>query len=177
MYPLRPSLNLRTQLHLGSRNWLNISNEVERFINLTLSLVHPDLYKLGLKMLLKLRELEETKDIAGEWQSVCTGIAVISNRLTPFHRDRKGRPEWYDVLVSYSGKSGRPRLVIKDLGMDLKYSSGTVVSFCGSIFQHGVEAWGNSDRVCFAHFMRELERKRLDVAAAGWVYRDMYLRQ
>jgi hypothetical protein len=126
-------------------------------------------------MLWKLRQLETTEEMAKEWQSVYTGIAIISNRLTPFHRDSKGRPEWYDILANYSGNAGRPRLLMKDLGMDLEYSSGTVVGFCGSNFEHGVRSWGNSDRVCYAHFMRESVRKHLDVPPAGWVYRRMYL--
>lgn len=126
-------------------------------------------------MLRKLRDMEETKDIAQQWQSVYTGIAVISNRTTPLHRDSKGRPEWYDCLFSYSEIGTSPRLLIADIGLDLQYSSGTVVGFCGSILQHGVESWGNGDRICFAHFMREAVRKRLEVGAAGWVYREKYL--
>ena len=46
-YPLLPSLNLQTQLYLGSSNWLDISNTAEMFLNLTLSLIHPELFKWG----------------------------------------------------------------------------------------------------------------------------------
>jgi len=123
-----------------------------------------------------MRRSEKTEEIAENWQSVFTGIAVISNRVTPSHRDTKGRPEWYDALVSYSGPEARPILSIKDLGLNLKYSSGTIVSLCGTIFEHQVLSWGNGDRVCYAHFMRELVRQRLDVPPAGWVMRDSYLR-
>jgi hypothetical protein len=126
-------------------------------------------------MLMKLRELDTTRDIAREWQSVYSGISIISNRKTPSHRDTKGRIEWYDTLLSFSNGSARPRLSIKDLGMELKYSSGTVVSFCGSILEHGVSSWGMGDRVCYAHFMRESVRARLDVPPAGWVNRKRYL--
>jgi hypothetical protein len=154
---------------------MKMANEPERFLNLTLSLIHPELFKSGLMMLRKLRQLEGTQGIAEEWQSVYTGIAVISNRQTPSHRDSKGRPEWYDSLINYSGSSGRPRLALKDLGMDLEYSSGTVVGFCGSILEHAVGFWGDGDRVCYAHFMRESVRERLDVPPAGWVEQTMYL--
>ena len=125
-------------------------------------------------MLRKLRQLEETKDVANQWQSVYNGIAVISNRKTPSHRDNKGRIEWYDTLLSYSSGTAGPRLYIKDIGMELKYSSGTVVSFCGSILEHEVRSWGVGDRVCYAHFMRETVRDRLDVPPAGWVKQDIY---
>jgi hypothetical protein len=126
-------------------------------------------------MLLKLRSLDQTEDIANQWQSVYTGIAIISNRRTPFHRDTKGRPEWYDTLVNYSEATTSPRLVIEDIGLDLEYSSGTVVALCGSVLKHGVESPDVVNRICYAHFMRESVRKRLKARRAGWVYRDIYL--
>lgn len=174
-YDLKPSLNLRTELHLGSPQWMEFSNDVERFANLTLSLIHPEFFQCGLQMLQKLRTLESTKDIAGDWQSVCTAIQIICNRMTPAHRDRKGRPEWFDFLLNYAGNDARPRFLLHDLGMDFQYSSGTGIAFCGSILEHEVNSWGTGDRVCYAHFMRESVRKRLDVPPAGWVKREMYL--
>lgn len=174
-FPLLPSLNLRTELQLGSPKWMDISNSIEQFINLTLSLIHPELFECGLLMLQKLRQLESTKDIARVWQSVYTGVQIICNRMTPRHRDSKGRPEWFDTLLNYSGSDTRPRFLLHDIGMDLEYSSGTVIGFCGSILAHEVGSWGVGDRVCYAHFMRESVRRRLDVAPAGWVNRAMYL--
>lgn len=143
-------------------------------MNLTLSLIHPDLYRTGLEILRKLRDSEATTDIAQEWQSVYTGIAVMCNRLTPFHRDTKGRPEWYDVLLSYSDQGSCPELQIEDIGLGLQYESGAVVGLCGSVFKHGVGVWGVGNRICYAHFMRESVRDRFDVAPAGWVYRNKY---
>jgi len=162
---------------LGSSRWLDDSNDLERFINLTLSLINPGLFEMGLSMLLKLRNLDESKDIAEKWQSVYSGISIVSNRITPAHRDSKGRPEWYDTLINYSVCGAHPRLLLEDLGLDFEYSSGTLVSFCGTILTHEVQHWGDGDRICYAHFMRESVRKRLDVPPAGWVYRDMYLRE
>jgi hypothetical protein len=174
-YDLLASHNLRKQSHRGPSDWLGLSKEVEIFLNLTISLINPPLFQSGLQMLHILRKSELTKEIANQWQSIYTGISIISNRTTPAHRDSKGRPEWYDTLISYSDPSTRPRLLIDDVGLDLDYPSGTVVSFCGSIFSHEVKYWGEGDRVCYAHFMREAVRKRLDVAAAGWLQRELYL--
>jgi hypothetical protein len=150
------------------------TKDVEIFLNLVLSLIHPDLFKSGVLMLQRLRALQTTKAIASEWQSVYTGIQIISNRITPPHRDSKGRPEWYDILASYCGAGSTPYLIIQDLGLDLNYSSGTVVGLCGTVFEHAVRAWGGGDRVCYAHFMREAVRKRLDVHPAGWVNQELY---
>jgi Oxygenase domain of the 2OGFeDO superfamily len=166
---------MATQQRQGSSRWLKIIEDPEKFINLALSLIHPALFESGLLMLGKLRQLEATKDVAEDWQSVYNGISVVSNRESPPHRDSGGRPEWYDTLINYTGPGGNPRLELKDLGMDLEYSSGTAVSFCGMILEHEVKQWGGSDRVCYAHFMKELIRRRLDVPAAGWVEQSMYL--
>jgi hypothetical protein len=117
-------------------------------------------------------------DIAKQWQSVYTGIAIISNRVTPAHRDTKGKPEWFDLLVNYTGgDDSKPQLLIHDLGLELDYSSGTVVGLCGTIFEHEVKSWGEGDRVCYAHFMREAVRNSLGAADPGWVNQSMYLPQ
>ena len=145
------------------------------FINLTISLIHPELFQMGLDMLRKLRDMEETEDVAEQWQSVCTGIAVICNRRTPHHRDSKGRREWFDILISYSDDEISPRLLIGNVGLDLQYSSGTVVGFCGSVLGHEVQSRELQNRICYAHFMRESVRQCLETEPAGWVWRSQYL--
>jgi hypothetical protein len=152
---------------------LKETKNVEKFLSLALSLIHPDLFRSGNLMLKKLRTLETTKEIASDWDSVYTGIQIISNRITPAHRDSKGRPEWYDLLAAVGGGS-KPHLRIRDLGLELEYSSGTGVGLTGTILEHEVQAWGGGDRVCYAHFMREAVRKRLEVDPAGWVNQKMY---
>ena len=152
-----------------------MTKDVEQFMNLTLSLIHPDLFECGLEMLRILRKTQGTEAIAQRWQSIYTGIAIICNRISPAHRDSKGNPEWFDTLLSYSETGASPRLRITDIGLDLEYSSGTVVGFCGSVLKHSVESWGMGDRICYAHFMRESVRNRLNVNRAGWVYQDKYL--
>jgi hypothetical protein len=49
----------------------------KRFLNLTFLLIYLDFFKSKLLMLRKLHQLEGTKDIAKEWQSVYTRIAII----------------------------------------------------------------------------------------------------
>ena len=61
---------------------MEATKDAEIFLNLALSLIHPDLFQCGVLMLRKLQALKTTKTIASEWQSVYTGIQIISNRLT-----------------------------------------------------------------------------------------------
>ena len=111
-------------------------------MNLTLSLIHPKLFETGLDILRKLREWDDTKAVAREWQSVYTGISIISNRVTSSHRASRGRAEWYDLLANYCDEDDTaasiPHLLIRDLGLDLSYSSGTVIGLCGSVLEHEV---------------------------------------
>ena len=134
---------------------MEASNYLEKFLSLTLSLINLGLFKQGLDMLHKLCQLDTTKEITQQWQSVYTGISIICNCRTPFHWDSKGRPEWYDTLVSYSAHGTRPLLSIQDLGLDLNYTSGTVVSFCGTILEHQVSSWGVGDRIFYTHFSNQ----------------------
>jgi hypothetical protein len=85
----------------------------------------------------------------------------------PAHQDRRGQHEWFDTLLNCCDEEACPSLLIKDLGLNLEYFSGTIVGFCGSIFEHEVQSWGESDRVCYAHFLWENVRERLEVPAAS----------
>src|SRR5882762_7491413 len=130
--------------------------------------------KSGAHMLQKLWALETTKDVALEWESVHNGIQIISNHITPSHCDTNGQPEWFDLLASFTGGGSIPHFLVKDLGLDFEYSTGTVVGLCGAAFEHEVQAWGGGDRVCYAHFMWEAVRERFEVSPAGWVQQSTY---
>jgi hypothetical protein len=67
-----------------------------------------------------------------------------------------------------------PCLLVKDLGLELEYSSRSVVGLCGSILEHKVHAWGAGDRVCYAHFMQEAVWKHLGVEPTGWAKQNIY---
>jgi hypothetical protein len=118
------------------------TKDAEKFLNLALSLIHPNLFQCRVLMLQKLQDLKTTKAIALEWQSVYTGIHIISNCITPPHHDSKGQLEWFDILASHCGTGSTPHLLVQDLGLDLDYRSGTIVGLSRTIFEHAVRAWG-----------------------------------
>ena len=67
------------EAQLETLNWMCLSNPVEGFLNVALSLIHPDLFCCGLDMLKELRKRDGSRQIANEWQLVFTGIVVIVN--------------------------------------------------------------------------------------------------
>lgn len=151
---------------------------MSKFLNKVLALTHPDLYEAGAKGLEALHSLPNTKMAANHWHSVFSGIAVISNRKTIPHCDRFGHLPWYDLLISV-GTYCRAHLIMKDLGADFIYDSGTAVLLCGKLLVHEVPFWGAGDRVCWAHFLREATLNRLGAlneGGVGWSTMDKILR-
>lgn len=128
---------------------------------------------MGDEILQALKSMNDDGIAAARWESIYTGIQVICNRLTPSHRDSKGRAEWYDLLVGLSTTS-LPYLVVSELGLEMAYYPGTVVGLCGNVLEHGVRSWGSGDRICYAHFMREAVRKHFGIPAAGWAMLSKY---
>ena len=64
------------------------------------------------------------------------------NQLTPSHRDRKGRPEWYDLLINYSDIKAIPELFIEDIGLKCQNSVVRTAEYGQSV---GVRSVGVSD--------------------------------
>lgn len=90
-YTLKPSNNLKSP---SARKWLSAIAPLEKFVNLILGLTHSELWEAGEKAHAKLSSRSETREIAGLWESVFSGIAVIANRQTIPHIDIGGSPEW-----------------------------------------------------------------------------------
>jgi hypothetical protein len=112
------------------------------FLNLMLSLIHPELHTMGLEILQQLQNLPSTTRVTSELVSAYTGIQVISNHLTPGHWDSKGRPEWYDLLTSI-GRGSLPHLRVNDIGFQLAYHPGSLV--CVGLLMSmrlGMGLWG-----------------------------------
>ncbi|KAG2109004.1 uncharacterized protein F5147DRAFT_549710, partial [Suillus discolor] len=54
------------------------------------------------------------------WPSDFSGIEVIVNQETPYHRDPGASPSFYDLLVSL-GKDHQAILDLPDVGAELQY--------------------------------------------------------
>ncbi|KAG1841154.1 hypothetical protein C8R48DRAFT_543900, partial [Suillus tomentosus] len=87
------------------------------------------------------------------WAVVHISAAVMCNRDSPDHRDLKCPPEAFDVLTCI-GSYGRAIMRLTNLGIDLVYKPGVMVSYSGRLVRHGI--WvDEGDRIVWAWFMRD----------------------
>jgi hypothetical protein len=144
-----------------------------------LFIVHPELYDAGRQVFRTIstnpglvKEDAAVLDILRYWTSPFSGYGVISNRITPFHRDNYSRAQWFDLLTTLGTYEGS-RLVLANLGLELQYDAGTMVALLGKILRHGVPET-RGDRVCIAQYMRDNVHARTGVKAPGWMIWGQY---
>jgi hypothetical protein len=151
--------------------------DAEIILNCVSMLICPELHSFSIGAIRKLmegQELFEWDDVVKEWPSIFSGIEVISNRTTPPHRDPNACPTMYDFLVS-AGTHTEAWLDLQDVDARLTYNPGTVVALCGKVLRHGVQTWAGGERICIAHFIRDLVHDRLDLPRPEWVNISRYI--
>jgi hypothetical protein len=158
--------------------WLVKSKEAFLLVGGILSIIQPELYKLGIQALERLlnnptvcKEPAELVKILQLWYSPFSAVSVISNRSTPLHRDIGGRPQWLDLLIAV-GEYKHGRFELPGIGLTLKYDPGTAVAFSGKIFRHGAHCVG--DRACIAFYMRDNVLDRLGLPVGKWLQGSQY---
>ncbi|EIW73804.1 hypothetical protein CONPUDRAFT_35649, partial [Coniophora puteana RWD-64-598 SS2] len=87
------------------------------------------------------------------WPSVFSALTILSNRETVYHSDRGAYRQWYDIVSSF-GSYWPQQFSVPQLGIDLHYRPGSVVPFCGKVFQHGVPKC-KGGRICLAYYMKK----------------------
>jgi len=152
--------------------WLKSTRDFTALAGGILSIIQPELYQIGRAALETLYEnpelVESPEDLLQAlkiWYSPFSAISVISNRLTPLHRDMQGRPEWYDMLVAL-GEYEHGRISLPGLGLIYRYNPGTIIAFSGKIFQHGATCPG--DRACLAYYMHDNVLERVAAPMISW---------
>ena len=167
-YP-QASVNFRLE---DALTWLAAISESNAIVSAILAVIHPDLYDAGRKTMSCLMKTPEVcpQNVLNQWASVFSGVSVISNRMTPSHRDNSSRVHWYDVLVAL-GSYQNCNLELPGLGMSLEYSPGTVVGLSGMVLEHAVPMV-EGDRVCYAYFMKDNVHDWAKVPCKNWM--DIY---
>ena len=98
-----------------------------------------------------------------DWNLPFNGIAIVSNRLTPLHRDTYGQKEWLDILVAL-GEYTHGRLEIPTFNIAFQYDPGCLAA--GRLLRHRVMCEG--ERACIAYYMRDNVMERLGQEVVSW---------
>ncbi|KAL4066039.1 hypothetical protein J3A83DRAFT_4099320, partial [Scleroderma citrinum] len=109
-----------------------------------LSIMHPPLYDVGLKVMKALRQWSAVadhaiSDVLFKWPTVYTNVSVLANHSAPLHHDPHSHMDWYDLLISI-GEYTDCVLDIPTLGLQLEYHASTVVAFFSRLLQY----WDNA---------------------------------
>jgi len=154
--------------------WLDAISESNAILSAILAVIHPSLYEAGWQTTKHLRDTPEigSPHVLRQWASVFSGIAVISNRITPPHRDGGSRHNWYDILATL-GSYRNCNLELPGLGITLEYGPGTVVGISGKVVEHAVPSF-EGDRVCYAYFMRNNVHEWAKVPGSDWMNKKYY---
>jgi hypothetical protein len=159
--------------------WLESVQETSALLGAILFIMHPELYRKGMEAYRTILEnpgLVKESGVVLElltcWMSPFSGMSVLSNRETIFHRDVQSRNEWYDMLVTM-GDYKNGMMELPGLGLRLKYDPGTIVGIGGKVVRHGVSSC-DGNRVCLAYFFRHKVLERLGVEPAGYSSSNTY---
>jgi len=154
--------------------WLGAISESNAILSAILAVIHPNLYEAGWQTTKCLRDTPEIglPHVLSQWASVFSGVAVISNCITPLHRDDGSRCNWYDILATL-GSYRDCNLELPGLGIALEYGPGTVVGISGKVVEHAVPSFGG-DRVCYAYFIRNNVHKWAKVPGSDWMNKKYY---
>lgn len=141
-------------LDIGARLWLLRSKHSQAMVNAAMRVMHPDLYNAGKIVLKTHRGMDgEVRETIDKWPSVFSGVSMISNRVTPGHRDTGGRYEWYDLLASV-GPYENGDFQLPDLGLTIRYTPGSLLGVVGKLQRHAMP-WFQGERICYAYFMKD----------------------
>ncbi|KZP29240.1 hypothetical protein FIBSPDRAFT_727514 [Athelia psychrophila] len=150
--------------------FISETSPLELLVNVVTSVINRQLYSAGLQAVNAVCTLHP----ATPWASVWSGVALIVNRETPYHRDTGGSVSMYDLLVS-AGTHQTCHIDIQELGAAFVYLPGTMLAMSGKALSHGVKSWSGGERICAAHFMKDGVHNRVGQPRPAWPILDDYL--
>lgn len=159
-----------------TQRWLQQPGVVNTqfLINKVFALAHRDLCDASRKGIETLRTIHGQDNRIRIWQSAFSSMSLITNRITPYHRDNSGREEYMDVLFS-AGAHDNALIRILDIETDFLYLPGTVIALSSRALKHGVEGWEGNDRICVVNFTRDEFLERLAVTVPVLPQIELYL--
>ncbi|KIJ69562.1 hypothetical protein HYDPIDRAFT_79726 [Hydnomerulius pinastri MD-312] len=153
------------------QQWLRESETSFRLVDALLAIVHPELYRRSSavrEQLLADEEIMDLHKLIRAWPTLFTAISVVYNRETPFHRDSKSAPQWYDLFLSI-GSYTNAILELPTLGIHACYMPGTAALFSGLLLRHGVSPVDQGDRIGYVFYMRPSVFHFASISLGKWV--------
>jgi hypothetical protein len=141
-----------------------------------MALIAPDLYTIGEEAVMRLKQGDELfrldKNVVW-WPSIFSAFQVIVNRITCAHCDSGSAPAFYDLLTS-SDTHQTCTFQIANMGFGMSYAPGTVIAIAGKVLLHEVEKWEGGERICIAHYMRDMVLDWFELPRSEWVQINNY---
>ncbi|KAG1776138.1 hypothetical protein EV702DRAFT_1046308 [Suillus placidus] len=157
------------------RDWLSEMTVTEQLLSAITSIIAPDQYLAGMESVSMLKNMVHTPNPI-VWPFVFSGIEVIVNQETSYHRDIGASASVYDLLVSL-GQAHKVILDIPDLGAQLRYPPRTMVYILGKVLEHGVLSWGDGERIVIAHFVKDKVHDKQGIPRSKFVIAHNFLNQ
>ncbi len=154
-----------------SREFLNLTKSTEAICNAIITIISPDMFHGGFQSIQELKkpngDLANSHPNLDHWVSIFSGLELIVNQKTPFHRDPGVSPPTYDLLLSAGTYKGI-YLDLPDIDTKVQYDPETAILVCGRILGHRIMEWTEGDRICMAHFVKDAVHDRLGIAQLTW---------
>lgn len=142
-------------------------------------LLHPELARRGCTIMDSIRQgtldedcIQKIPDSRCNWPTPCTAMSIISNKRSAPHRDNKGIPQFFDILITL-GHYDNGVFNIPTLGLHFEYNPRTMVALCGKVLIHEVNEV-NNQRICFAQYFHE---RVIDDISKKSMFKDQTFRQ
>ena len=156
----------------AAEQWGHAMKESGALCSAILRVAHPEFYAAGRKAFERASAMPAVRDALGKWPSIFSAVEVISNRETPYHRDTSGFRTMMEFLITM-GDYDLATLVVRNLGMQLVYKSGTGILLTIFVLHHGV-ASVPADRICYAWFTAEALLTNHDIPPIPWMTQSYY---
>lgn len=157
-----------------ARLWLAEIFGVQAVLSAALSIMHPELYDLGRQAMLEIWKLahksnaSEVVKVAELWPGVYNSLSAMVNRRSPYHKDRNGLPQWFDLVLTV-GSYDSIKFEMPELKIAFHYPPGTVIAFSGRRLEHGVGP-AAGDRSCIVWYMQEKVHQALKIHQCNFAH-------
>ena len=144
----------------------------------SLAIMHPEMYQTGREAMIRLgnwvagQKDPDLWDVFPLWSSVYNVVSVMANRLSPYHTDSNGQPQWLDLLVSVGCYNGLD-FVVPTIRHRLRYEPGTVIALSGQMLEHGVGPV-EGQRGVLSYYMRDNVHEYMDVPRCNYMQSAMW---